>query len=240
MRRAINDVAVFEVGQVFLGSGESDQRLAAAGVRRGRAKADGKGRHWSGGGDVDVFDSKQDAMALLDALGVASAVQVAPGGPSFLHPGRSATLQFGPKTTVGWFGQLHPDVCRALDVEGPIIAFEITLDAIPAPKPKPTRAKPKLQRSEFMPVERDLAFLIGEDVRAGDFESRAERGAFAHRGGRGVRCLSGQRSPEGAKSVGINVILQPRERTLTDAEIDAVMARIVSAVSEKTGAILRG
>ena len=135
-RRAQSDVALFEVGQIFLGSGENDQRMAAAAVRRGVAKGTGEGRHWSGGGPVEVFDAKQDAMALLDALGVANAVQVVPGGPAFLHPGRSATLQFGPKTVVGWFGQLHPSVCEALDAEGPIVAFEITLDAVPAAESK--------------------------------------------------------------------------------------------------------
>ncbi len=144
-RRGGSDVALFEVGQVFLGPGENDQRIAAASARRGRAKAGEEGRNWSGGGLVDIFDAKRDAMALLSALGVnANAVQVVPGGPSFLHPGRSATLQFGPKTVVGWFGQLHPSACEALDAEGPIVAFEITLDAIPAPKTKPTKAKPKL------------------------------------------------------------------------------------------------
>src|SRR6202453_4729684 len=107
-RRAVSDVALFEVGQVFVGSGENDQRIAAASVRRGRAKAGEEGRNWSGGSLVDLFDAKRDAMALLSALGVnTNAVQVVPGGPSFLHPGRSATLQFGPKTVVGWFGQLH-------------------------------------------------------------------------------------------------------------------------------------
>ena len=113
-RRALSDVALFEVGQIFLGPGENDQRIAAASVRRGRAKAAGDGRHWSGGGLVDVFDAKRDAMALLSAFGVgANAVQVVPGGPAFLHPGRSATLQFGPKTVVGWFGQLHPRALRS-------------------------------------------------------------------------------------------------------------------------------
>src|SRR5271166_6102319 len=131
-RRALNDVALFEVGQIFLGSGENDQRMAAAAVRRGLAKSTGDGRHWSGAGGVDVFDAKRDAMALLDALGVATAVQVVPGGPAFLHPGRSATLQFGPKNVVGWVGQLHPSVCETLDAEGPIVAFEMTLDVIPA------------------------------------------------------------------------------------------------------------
>ncbi len=240
-RRALNDVALFEVGQIFLGSGENDQRVAAAALRRGRAKASGEGRHWSGGGSVDAFDAKSDAMALLSALGVANAVQVAPGGPAFLHPGRSATLQFGPKNVVGWFGQLHPSVCETLDAEGPIVAFEIILDAVPAPKAKLTKAKPRLERSDFMPVERDLAFVVDANVRAGDILKAAQSAERTLVSDIGVfDVYQGKGLPEGAKSVAINVTLQPRERTLTDAEIDAAMAKIVAEVSKKTGATLRG
>ena len=240
-RRAQSDVALFEVGQIFLGSGENDQRMAAAAVRRGVAKGTGEGRHWSGAGPVEVFDAKQDAMALLDALGVANAVQVVPGGPAFLHPGRSATLQFGPKTVVGWFGQLHPSVCEALDAEGPIVAFEITLDAVPPPRAKATKAKPKLERSDFMPVERDLAFVVAESVRAGEIVKAAqgaERSLVADVGVFDV--YLGKGLPAGSKSIAISVKLQPRERTLTDAEIEATIARIVAEVSKKTGATLRG
>jgi phenylalanyl-tRNA synthetase beta chain len=170
----------------------------------------------------------------------ANAVQVVPGGPAFLHPGRAATLQFGPKTVVGWFGQLHPSACEALDAEGPIVAFEITLDAIPAPKAKPTKTKPKLIRSDFMPVERDLAFIVGEPVSAGDIlkaAESAERSLVARVGVFDV--YRGEGVAEGAKSIAIHVTLQPRERTLTDAEIDAAMSRIVAEVSKKTGATLR-
>ena len=240
-RRGLSDVALFEVGQLFLGPGENDQRIAAASVRRGRAKLDSEGRNWSGGGPVDVFDAKRDAMTLLSALGVnANAVQVLPGGPSFLHPGRAATLQFGPKTIVGWFGQLHPSICEALDAEGPIVAFEITLDAIPAPKVRPTKTKPKLIRSDFMPVERDLAFVVGEDVNAADIvkaAESAERSLVARVGVFDV--YRGEGMAEGAKSIAIHVTLQPRERTLTEAEIDAAISRIVAEVSKKTGARLR-
>jgi phenylalanyl-tRNA synthetase beta chain len=240
-RRAISDVALFEVGQVFLGSGENDQRIAAAAVRRGRAKADAEGRNWSGGGLVDVFDAKRDAMTLLSALGVnANAVQIVPGGPSFLHPGRAATLQFGPKTVVGWFGQLHPTACDALDAEGPIVAFEITLDAIPAPKTKPTKTKPKLIRSDFMPVERDLAFVVGESVAAADILKAAEGAERSLAARVGVfDVYRGEGVPEGAKSIAIHVTLQPRERTLTEPEIDAVVSKIVAEVSRRTGATLR-
>ena len=240
-RRGFDDVALFEVGQIFLGANENDQRIAAAAVRRGRAKAEAEGRNWRGGGFVDIYDAKRDAMTLLSALGVnANAVQVVPGGPSFLHPGRSATLQFGPKTTVGWFGQLHPSVCEALDAEGPIVAFEITLDAIPAPKAKSARTKPKLIRSDFMAVERDLAFVVGETVNAADIvkaAESAERSLVAKVGVFDV--YRGEGLPEGAKSIAIHVTLQPRERTLTEAEIDAAVSKIVAEVSRKTGAALR-
>jgi phenylalanyl-tRNA synthetase beta chain len=240
-RRGMSDVALFEVGQIFLGPGEDDQRIAAAALRRGRAKADAEGRHWSGGGFVDAFDAKRDAMTLLSALGVnANAVQVVPGGPSFLHPGRAATLKLGPKTVLGWFGQLHPSACEALDAEGPIVAFEITLDAIPAPKAKPTKTRPKLVRSDFMPVERDLAFVVGEAVSAADIikaAENAERSLVAKVGVFDV--YRGQGMAEGAKSIAIHVTLQPRERTLTEAEIDAAMSEVVTEVSKKTGATLR-
>jgi phenylalanyl-tRNA synthetase beta chain len=240
-RRALSDIALFEVGQVFLGPGETDQRVAAAAVRRGRAKADGEGRHWSGGGLVDVFDAKRDAMTVLSAFGVSpNAVQVVPGGPAFLHPGRAATLQFGPKTVLGWFGQLHPSALEALDAEGPIVAFEIILDAVPAPKARPTKAKPKLDRSDFMAVERDLAFVVDASVRAGDIvraAENAERSLVAKVGVFDV--YQGEGLPGGSKSIAIQVILQPRDRTLTDAEIDAAMSRIVAEVSRRTGAALR-
>jgi phenylalanyl-tRNA synthetase beta chain len=180
-------------------------------------------------------------MALLSALDVKeSAVQVVPGGPSFLHPGRAATLKLGPKTPLGWFGQLHPSACEALDAEGPIVAFEITLDAIPAPKAKPTKTKPKLIRSDFMAVERDLAFVVGEAVSAADIvkaAESAERSLVAKVGVFDV--YRGEGLPEGAKSIAIHVTLQPRERTLTEAEIDAAVSKVVSEVSRKTGAALR-
>ena len=240
-RRALNDVALFEVGQIFVGAGENDQRIAAAAVRRGRAKPNAEGRSWIGGGAVDVFDAKRDAMTVLAALGVGGAAQVVPGGPPFLHPGRAASLQFGPKNAVGWFGQLHPSVCEALDAEGPIVAFEIVLDAISAPKAKPTRAKAKLERSDFMAVERDLAFLVDADVRAGDILKAAQSAERTLVSDVAVfDVYQGKGLPEGTKSIAISVTLQPRDRTLTDAEIEAVTAKIVAEVSKRTGAQLRG
>jgi phenylalanyl-tRNA synthetase beta chain len=240
-RRGFADAALFEVGQIFLGAGENDQRVAATAVRRGFAKARGEGRHWSGGGPVDAYDAKSDALALLAALGVAAnAVQIVPGGPAFLHPGRSATLQFGPKNVAGWFGELHPAALEALDAEGPLVAFEIVLDAIPAAKARPTKAKPKLERSEFMPVSRDLAFVVTEGAAAGDILKAALGADRALITAADVfDVYRGPGVPEGQKSVAITVTLQPRERTLTDSEIEVAVAKVVAEVGKKTGATLR-
>jgi phenylalanyl-tRNA synthetase beta chain len=241
--RGFGDVALFEVGQVFKTDAEDGQFIAAAGLRRATAKPIGAGRHWGEKpGNVDLFDVKADLFAMLSALGVSSgAAQLVSGGPAFLHPGRSATLQFGPKTVLGWFGELHPRAMEALDVTGPLVAFEILLDVLPAPKAKPTRAKPKLELSDFQPLERDFAFIVDKNVKAADLIKAAQGadrqlivnvGVFDLYEGPGV--------PEGKKSLAINVTLQPRDRTLTDGEIEAVAAKIVAETGRKTGAVLRG
>jgi phenylalanyl-tRNA synthetase beta chain len=241
--RGFGDVALFEVGQVFKSDEEDGQYITAAGLRRGTAKPGGAGRNWADkAAPVDVFDAKSDALALLATLGLAAnAVQIVAGGPDFLHPGRSATLQFGPRHVVGWFGELHPRVLEAFDASGPIAAFEIILDLIPPPKVKPTKSKPKLQLSDFQPVERDFAFIVDESVKAADLVKAAlsaDRNLIA---GVGVFDIyAGPGVPDGKKSIAVNVTLQPREKTLTDAEIEAVAQKIVAEAGKKTGAVLRG
>ncbi|WP_036286189.1 phenylalanine--tRNA ligase subunit beta [Methylocystis sp. ATCC 49242] len=237
--RGLGDQNLFEVGQIFVDASEKGQRLAAAGIRRGLS---GAGRHWSGAAQrAGAFDAKADVIALLQTLGVVTGgLQVVPGGPAWFHPGRSATLQFGPKAVIGYFGELHPRALKALDVEGPIAAFEIILDMLPAPKTKPTKIKPKLELSDLQPLSRDFAFIVDRAAPAGDLV-KAVAGAdkalitsvsvFDIYEGVGV--------PEGKKSVGVAVTLQPREKTLTDAEIEAVAQKIVAEAGRKTGATLR-
>ena len=240
--RGYPDAALFEVGQCFASDEPEGQTVRAAAVRRGSATLAGAGRHWDGAaGTVDVFDAKADALALLAGLGVPTGgLQVSAGGPAWLHPGRSGTLRFGPKTEIGWFGEVHPRAMRALDLKGHLVAFEIVLDALPLPKHRPTKARPPLALSEFQPLSRDFAFVVGRDVPAGDIV-RAAQGA-ERRLIAGIEVFDlyeGTGVPEGAKSVAIAVRLQPVERTLTDAEIEAVSARIVAEVSRRTGATLR-
>jgi len=241
--RGYGDVALFEVGQIFRGDQPEDQVIAASGVRRGRAKASGWSRHWSTGGkSVDVFDVKADALAVLAAAGAPmQALQVVPGGPSWLHPGRSATIQIGPQNVLGHFGELHPRTLASVGAEGPLVALEVVLDRLPEPKARATRAKPLLELSPFQPVERDFAFIVDRTVKAGDIV-RAAQGADRKL----IAAITVFDVYEGAgidpdkKSIAIAVTLQPRDKTLTDQEIDAVSAKIVAEVSKRTGGALRG
>jgi phenylalanyl-tRNA synthetase beta chain len=241
--RGLDDLALFEVGQVFAGDRPQDQSTAAAAIRRGLAKATGVGRHWSQPATpADAFDAKADALALLEALGVPTGgLQVVSGAPGWFHPGRSGTLQFGPKGVVGHFGELHPKALEALDAKGPIVACEIILDALPAPKAKPTKVKPKLALSDFQPVSRDFAFIVERSVPAAEILRAAQGAERALIAGVEVFDLyEGPGIPEGQKSVAVAVTLQPMDKTLTDAQIDAVAGKIVAEVARKTGAMLRG
>jgi phenylalanyl-tRNA synthetase beta chain len=241
--RGYGDVALFEVGQIFPGAGESEQKIAACAVRRGAAKSIGGGRHWAGAASaVDAFDAKSDVLALLAALGApAGGMRIVPGGPAWFHPGRSASLQFGPRNVIGAFGEIHPRCLDVLGAEGPLVGFELILNDIPAPKSKPTRARAKLDLSEFMPLRRDFAFLADRSVEALEIVKAAIAGEPALVAEASVfDVYEGQGVPEGRKSVAISVTLQPREKTLTEAEIDAASARIIAEVRSKTGATLRG
>jgi phenylalanyl-tRNA synthetase beta chain len=239
--RGFPDLALFEVGQVFKGDRPQDQLIAASGVRHGFASSKGFGRHWSGSAMADALDAKADAFAVLSAAGAPmQALQIAPGGPNWLHPGRSGTIQIGPQNVLGYFGELHPRALEALGADGPLLAFEVILDRIPDAKQRPTRAKPTLDLSSFQPVSRDFAFLVDRSVRAGDIVRAAQSVDKKLITGVTVFDLyEGKGIDDGKKSVAIAVTIQPREKTLTDQEIDTVAARIVAEVTKKTGGVLR-
>jgi phenylalanyl-tRNA synthetase beta chain len=239
--RGFGDVALFEVGQIFKGDKPEDQFIAASGVRRGLANPNEVGRNWYGSGAADAFDAKSDAFAVLAAAGAPmQALQVVPGGPAWFHPGRSGTIQIGPQNILGHFGELHPRTLAALDAEGPISAFEVILDKIPEPKAKPTRAKPVLELSPFQPVSRDFAFIVDRAVKAADLVRAAQNvdkklitdvTVFDLYEGKGI--------DPGKKSIAIAVTLQPRDKTMTDQEIEAMAGKIVAEVTKRTGGTLR-
>ncbi len=191
---------------------------------------------------VDAFDVKADALAALIAAGApAQALQIVAGGPAWLHPGRSGTIQIGPQNILGYFGELHPRALEALGADGPLVAFEVILERIPEPKAKPTRAKPVLDLSPFQPVERDFAFIVERKVKAADIVRAAQGVDRKLIAGVNVFDLyEGKGIDPDKKSVAITVTLQPREKTLTDEEIEAVATKIVAEVTKKTGGSLRG
>lgn len=240
--RGFADGALFELGQAYRGAHPEDQYLSAAGVRFGHSALQGAGRDWSGEAPAaDLFAVKADAVAALAALGLdQAAVNVTRDAPPWFHPGRSGAIKLGPKTILAVFGELHPELLAKLGVDAPIAGFELYLDAIPASKRK-TLTRAALDASDMQAVTRDFAFLVDQDIAAGDL-LRAARGVdralisqirvFDVFAGKGV--------PEGKKSLAIEVTLQPRDKTLTDAEIEAFSAKIVAAIVKATGGELRG
>jgi phenylalanyl-tRNA synthetase beta chain len=243
--RSFPDVGLFEVGQIFRGDTPADQFTAAASVRRALDKPSGVGRHWSKRDydpQADAFDAKADALAVLVAAGAPpQALQVVPGGPAWFHPGRSGTIQIGPQNVLGHFGELHPRALDALDADGPLVAFEVILERIPEAKAKPTRAKPMLELSPFQPVERDFAFVVDDKVKAADLVRAAQTADRKLVTGVTVfDVYEGKGIDPGKKSIAIAVTIQPRDKTMTDAEIEALAAKIVAEVTKRTGGVLRG
>ncbi len=240
--RGFADVALFEVSGTYEGDAPEGQRRVAGGVRRGTAKADGQGRHWGGNaGAVGVFDAKADAFAALEACGApVDKLQVEAGGPDWYHPGRSGVIKLGPKVVLGHFGEFHPRTLEALDVSGALCGFEIFVDAIPEPKAKPTRTKPRLDISPLQAVRRDFAFVVDTAVEAAAVMRAV--GAADKKLITGVRVFDvfeGAALGEGRKSLGIEVSIQPVEKTLTDEDFEALAGKIVANVEKQTGGVLR-
>ena len=241
--RGYGDVALFEVGQVYAGDKPDDQSMHATGIRRGTARIEGAGRYWSGTtSTVDVFEAKADALAVLAEIGAPVAkLQVFDGAPGWYHPGRSGTLRLGPKTILAAFGEIHPRTLSALDVSGPMVAFEVYMDALPNPKGKAGKSRGALNASDLQPLKRDFAFVVDEKVDAQSL-LRAAMGAEKKLVTDAVLfdIFTGAALGEGKKSMAVQVTLQPREKTLTDEEIEAVAAKIVAQVEKTTGGVLRG
>jgi phenylalanyl-tRNA synthetase beta chain len=159
-------------------------------------------------------------------------------GPQF-HPGQSATLRLGPKVVLARFGMVHPATLKAFDVDGPIAAVELFLDAIPAKKGA-AFARPGFTPPALQAVRRDFAFLVPETLAAGDLV-RAVQGADKA-GITGVRVFdvfAGAGVPAGRKSLALEVTLQPDEASFKDADLKELAEKIVAAAA-KLGAELRG
>jgi phenylalanyl-tRNA synthetase beta chain len=222
---------------VFLSDEPQGQHTYVTAVRSGTPA-----KTWEGGATLSVFDAKADLAAVLDALGhELDKLQIVSEAPAWSHPGRGGRVQLGPTNVIGWFGELHPAWAAEMDLTGPVVAFELDLDAIPEPRKKPTRSKPALKLSDLMPVERDFAFLLDRDVPAATLLKAARNADKALVTDVGIFDLfEGKGVGEGKKSVAIRVTLQPTGKTLTDEDIEKVSGAVVAAVTKATGGTLRG
>jgi phenylalanyl-tRNA synthetase beta chain len=231
LARGAGSVALFEVGPGYFAAGQS---LMAAGIRVGEPP-----RHWQPAlPAADAMAAKADVFALLNALSVPlDALTVTPDAPAHYHPGQSGTVRQGPKLVLGHFGALHPGLLPGLGLDGPASAFELILDAIADPKRR-RRAPPDLPA--FQPVSRDFAFVVQKSVAAEAVlraARQSDRALIARIGLFDV--YEGDKLAEGFRSLGVEVVFQPKERTLTDQEIEAACTKIVEAVTKATGAYLR-
>jgi phenylalanyl-tRNA synthetase beta chain len=233
--RGERSVKLFELGRRYLADAERQTlTVLIAGETQGRDWQTGKAR------GADAFDAKAEALAVLAAAGapVERLQLIGPGGETW-HPGRSGQLGLGPKMILATFGELHPETLRALDVEGPVVAAEIYLDAIPA-KRDTGRTRPAYAPAALQAVRRDFAFLVAADLQA-DKLTRAIQGADKQ----AIVEVSlfdvftGQGVPEGSKSLGIEVVLQPTDKSFDEAALKAIADKIVAAAA-KQGATLRG
>ncbi len=239
--RGAQDVALFEVGPVFSGGEPGEQAIHATGLLVGHAAP--RDPHGSRRA-VDVFDARADAEAVLAAIGAPEKVQISRDVPGWFHPGRSGRIGLGPKLGLAVFGEVHPKVLRALDVKGPAMAFSVWLENPPQPR-KRVIARPALAASDLQAVDRDFAFVLDARVAAADVVNAAagadkaliaQVAVFDEFTGPKAEAQMG----EGRKSLAITVRLQPRDRTLTEAEIDAVAAKVVDKVAKATSGTLRG
>jgi phenylalanyl-tRNA synthetase beta chain len=231
--RGFAELNLFEIGAAFQSGMPGAQTTNAAGLVMGAGVRD-----WSKSGHAaDAFDAKGAMLAALDAaMGSPMTAPVSANAPAWFHPGRSGVIALGPKT-IAHFGELHPRILAAFDIKGPASAFEIILDALPDAKRK---ARAQFSPSPFQAIERDFAFVVDRNIAAGDLiraVKNAERtlidtvSLFDVYEGKGV--------PDGKKSIAVAVRIQPKDKTLTDAEIEAVAGKIVAAAL-KLGAVLRG
>ncbi|WP_298811798.1 phenylalanine--tRNA ligase subunit beta [uncultured Sphingomonas sp.] len=246
LKRGAESVRLFELGRRYLAGGKdgaADERATLGLVLAGNARA----RGWRTGkaAAFDAFDAKAEALALLAAAGApVDNLQVlgADGvwsGEAW-HPGQSGTLRLGPKTVLAAFGMLHPRTLKAFDLSGPVAAVELYLDAIPA-----KRGASGFMRAPYAPpalqqVRRDFAFVVPVGVSA-DALTRVVKGAdkAAIVSARVFDVFTGAGVEPDTKSVALEIVLQPGEKSFTDAELKAISDKVVIAAA-KQGATLRG
>lgn len=230
-------VRLFEIGKTFAlaeaGQAPRETRRIAA-VACGVANAEQWGIVERA---VDFHDIKGDLDSLAALSGAVLEYRVASG--AFAHPGRSADIcrldEAGEDVCIGWIGQLHPRLQQTLDINVEVFGFEIELDLLLA------RELPRASAlSKYPSVRRDLAFVVPDSVSWAAMQATVKQAAGESL--RNVRLFdrySGKGVENGFKSLAMGLILQDQTRTLTDREVEAVVAEVVAALEREHGAAIR-
>lgn len=235
--RGYPNLALFEVAPEFYGRTPGEQKTVAGGIRVGKTSY----KDWTATQRAyDVFDAKADALAAIAAAkGPIDAPQITTDAPSYYHPGRSGTIRLG-KNVLAYFGELHPTVLKALDIKTNVMAFEVFLENVPTPRDAKSKAKKKLELSSLQAVEKDLAFVVAKNVQAVHIYTAAKTADRDNISDvRIFDVYEGENLPEDKKSIAITVTFQPKDKSYTDAELEALMNKVINEVSKKTGAVLR-
>ncbi len=213
------------------------QDTVAAGVRSGLMVP----RQWAQKQrPVDAFDAKADALAVLDQVGAPTDQPPGHDRCARLVPSRPLRRAAVGPAVLARFGEMHPEVLEILGVKGPVVAFEVMLDAVPLPKKKSGTARPLLRLSMFQPIQRDFAFVVDASMEAEKLVRAAKGADKTLISDVGVfDVYQGQGIEPGRKSLAIAVTIQPTAKPLTEPEIDAIGAKIVAAVAKATGGTLR-
>lgn len=234
--RGQGNLALFEAGDAFHGGEPGEQHTLVTGILVG--KTGPKDVHGTSR-DVDVFDAKADAEAVLAAMGAPAKVQILRGAGDAWHPGRHGMICLGPKKVLGVFGEIHPKILSELDVKGPVVGFVLYPDEIPMPKNASVN-RGAASLPDLQAVDRDFAFVVDADI---DALTAVNAAAGADKALiEGVRIFDefiGGSLGEGKKSLAMTVRLQPTGATLKEADIEAVSAKIIEKVTKATGGVLR-
>jgi phenylalanyl-tRNA synthetase beta chain len=195
---------------------------------------------WGGVRAVDWADAKADCLSVLQELGVAvDKLTTKAHTLSWYHPGRSGAFALGNKV-LGYFGELHPQLLARLDIDFPVVGFEVHCDAVPTAKSKQGR-KGAVPLSDYQAVTRDFAFLVDSTVateqvvRAAKMADKQELIKDAHL----FDVYQGKGVPEGKKSVALSVTLQAKDHTLNDEELEITSGKVVVAVNKAVDGVLR-
>ena len=226
-------VRLFEMGLRFLQlDGQLHQQAVIAGIAAGPVCPEQWGVKTQ---DGDFYDIKSDVQALLDLAGGAGDLSYAQTEHPALHPGQSARIERS-GVLIGYLGALHPALSKERKLALPVYLFELDLDSVQAGQ----RAKFKAL-SKYPTVRRDVSLLVDESVTA-----QAVGNCVGQVGVHVLENLEffdvyrGEGIDSGQKSLSLGLTFQDSSRTLTDAEVDQGVDRIVAALRTRFGAILRG